>query len=193
MRRAALALVALGALGMADSKVVPGAYCPLPEGDEPPACLEPAAKDYERFFAGLEEGQMDDAALAEVERDLAGARRYEALSSIVFAYYVLSRRAAAGPSADPGVAARLERWNAMLGDTYRASDDGRFRDAMRRAAGDLRTRAPAVPVRCGGARPGAAECSSTEAFAAAVAGARDRTGLRGALGRVLDRLTGGSD
>ena len=193
MRGAALALAALGALAMADSTVAPGSYCPLPEGDEPPACLQPAAQDYEGFFTGLRAGRVDDAAVAEVERDLAGERRYEALSSIVYAYYVLSRRAAAGAPADPALAARLERWNAMMGDTYRASDDRRFRDAMHRAAGDLRSRAPALPVRCGGARAGAAECSSTEAFAAALTDARDRTGLRGALGRVLDRLTGGPD
>jgi hypothetical protein len=192
MRRAVLLLAALFSLGTADSKIGPGAYCPLPEGDEPPACLQPATRDYKAFFSGLREGRVDDAALAEVEQDLAGEDRYQALSTLIYAYYVLSQRSVLGP-ADPELATRLEHWNALMGESYRGSEDAGFRQAMREAVRDLQRRAPAVPVRCTDAKGNITRCQSTEAVGRAISDVRDRTGVRGAIARLLQKLLGGSD
>jgi hypothetical protein len=188
MRRAALLLAAAASLG-ADAVVGPGSYCPLPKGDEPPACLAPAEQQYQGFFAGLAQGDLDDAALTGVEGDLGGERRYQALSSLAYAYYVLSRRAAAGPVPDPEITARLERWNALLGDTYRASDPA-FRNTLREAAGDLQRNAPAVRLRCKDAEGREVECQSTDAVVQAMTDVRDQTGLRGAMARLIGRLLG---
>ena len=198
MRAAALALAAAAALAAApawaatsDKKLAAGAYCPLPKGDEPPACLQGATESYGAFFAGLASGEMDEAAAAQVERDLASEQRYEALSSLSYAYYLLSRRAASpGGEVDPAVSERLQRWNAILGETYRASADRRFRDALRTAAQDLSARAPAIPLVCTEADGTTRACTSTEAVVGAVADARDHTGVRGAVERLLERALG---
>ena len=192
MKRAVLTLAAL--LSLAAKEVGPGSYCPLPEGDEPPACLQPATKDYETFFSGLREGVVDDQALAEVEGDLAGEDRYQALSTLAYAYYVLSQRAVLGKAgSDADVSSRLERWNALIGDTYRESGDQAFRGAVREAVGDLQKRAPAVPVRCTDADGNITQCQSTAAVAQSITDVRDRTGLRGRLGSLIQRLLGGSN
>jgi hypothetical protein len=193
MKRALLALTALLSLA-ATKEVGPGSYCPLPEGDEPPACLESATRDYETFFSGLRTGEMDDAALAQVEQDLGGEDRYQALSTLAYAYYVLSQRAVLGKAgSDADVSARLERWNALIGDTYRSSGDQEFRGAVREAVGDLQARAPAIPVRCTDADGNITQCQSTAAVAQSITDVRDRTGLRGRLGRLIQRLLGGSN
>lgn len=193
MKRAPwLALAAASSLGVAGAQVGPGSYCPLPEDDEPPACLNPAQEDYAEFFSGLSEGALDDAALAEVESDLAGEDRYQALSTLSYAYYVLSERAVPG-SANPDLAARLERWNTLIGDTYRASDDEAFRLAMREAAQDLSRRSRPVPVRCADAQGNMTQCQSTDAVQQAVADVRDRTGIRGAVSRLIQKIFGGAD
>ena len=193
MNRAALALAVLLSLG-ATQEVGPGSYCALPEGDEPPACLEPATRDYESFFSGLRSGVVDDAALAQVEQDLAGEDRYQALSTLAYAYYVLSQRAVLGKAGSVAdVSTRLERWNALIGDTYRSSGDQAFRGAMREAVGDLQARAPAIPVRCTDADGNITQCQSTAAVAQSITDVRDRTGLRGTLGRLIQRLLGGSN
>ncbi len=191
MRRLAVALAGLAAMGLAEGKKIqPGAYCPLPEGDEPPACLQPATQDYAEFFSGLREGRVDDEALAEVERDLAGENRYQALSTLVYGYYVLSQRAVLGKAGEVELASRLEHWNELLGDTYQNAGDKAFRMAMREAVGDLEERAPSIPVRCADADGNLTECESTAAVAAAITDTRDRTGIRGAVGRLLQRLMG---
>jgi hypothetical protein len=196
MRRAAwLAFAAASCLGVAGSEVGPGSYCPLPEGDEPPACLNPAQEHYAEFFSGLREGVVDDSALAEVEGDLAGddlEERYEALSALAYAYYVLSRRAVPG-SGDAALAVRLERWNTLMGDTYRSSPDEQFRLALREAAQDLSRRSRPVPVRCADAKGNITQCQSTDAVQQAVADVRDRTGIRGAVSRLIQRIFGGGD
>ena len=188
---AVAAVLGVGAEAPREGKMAAGSYCPLPEGDEPPACLQPAAQDYQRFFSGLEHGTVEDAALAEVEKDLGGEERYQALSTLAYAYYRLSLHAAAGDAVDPEVVGRLERWSALLGDTYRANaEDAVFRDAMREAAGDIRRRAPAVRIRCTDERGQITECDSNTAVAASLTDLRDRTGLRGALARLLERIFG---
>jgi hypothetical protein len=193
MRRRALALAAAAALaaGAAGDPKSPGAYCPLPEGDAPPVCLEPAQQRYEGFFRGLGSGELDPAAAGEVERDLHGERRYEALSTLAYAYYTVSRRAAANPELDPLAAARLQRWNALLGEAWRGNEsDPRFRGALREAAGDLERRAPAVTLRCTDPDGGVRECQSTAEMVAVMSDARDHVGLRGQIARLLDRLLG---
>jgi hypothetical protein len=187
-----LAVPAALCLGLAGPEIGPGSYCPLPEGDEPPACLNPAKEDYAEFFSGLSEGSLDDSALAEVEGDLAGEDRYQALSTLAYAYYVLSERAVPG-SADADLAARLERWNTLMGDTYRSSDDQAFRLAMREAAQDLSRRSRPVPVRCADAQGTITQCQSTDAVQQAVADVRDRTGIRGAVSRLIQKIFGGAD
>jgi hypothetical protein len=186
---AAVAALAAGATGKPDA---PGAYCPLPEGDAPPVCLDPAQAKYSPFFRGLTSGQVDPAAAAKVEADLAGGeRRYEALSSLAYAYYVTSRRAAASPDVDPETAARLERWTTLLGDTFQASEsDPRFQAALREAAGDLERRAPAVSLSCTDAEGRVRECSSTAELVARMNDVRDQGGLRGRVARLLERWLG---
>lgn len=193
MRRAPwLAVVAAWCLGSTGGAIGPGSYCPLPQGDEPPACLNPAQKDYATFFSGLKEGKVDDSALARVEHDLTGADRYQALSTLAYAYYVLSRRAVPGVP-DQELSTRLERWNQLMGETYRGSDDDAFRLALRQAAQDLSRRSPPVPVRCADAEGHITQCQSTDAVQRAVADIRDQTGLRGAVSRLLRRIWGGTN
>lgn len=193
MKRAAwLAVAAASSLGLAGPEIGPGAYCPLPEGDEPPACLNPAQEEYAEFFSGLREGTVDASALAEVESDLAGEDRYRALSTLAYAYYVLSRRAVPG-TANRALEERLERWNALMGDTYRASNDQAFRLAMREAARDLSRRSRPVPVRCADAGGNITQCQSTDAVQQAVSDVRDRTGIRGAVSRLIQKIFGGAD
>ncbi len=193
MKRARwLAMAAVSSLGLAGPEIGPGSYCPLPEDDKPPACLIPAREDYAEFFTGLSEGTVDDSALAEVEGDLAGEDRYQALSTLAYAYYVLSERAVPG-SQDADLAARLERWNTLMGDTYRASDDQAFRLAMRQAVQDVSRRSRPVPVRCADAQGNMTQCQSTDAVQQAVADVRDRTGIRGAVSRLIQRIFGGAD
>lgn len=188
---AALLLAAAASLGAKEGTPVAGSYCPLPQGDEPPECLEPATREYDAFFERLERGEIHEEASAEVERDLAsGEGRYEALSSLAFAYYLLSRRAAESEAEDPLIAERLERWNAVFRDAYRASQDQAFRGAVRQAAGDLEDRAPAVRIRCTDEEGRVTECDSTTAMLAALNERWDRTGVRGAIGRLLRRLLG---
>jgi hypothetical protein len=190
MRRFAVILAGLAALGMAEGKIEPGAYCPLPEGDEPPACLQPATQDYAEFFTGLRDGTVNNEALARVESDLAGENRYQALSTLVYGYYVLSQRAVLGKAGEVELASRLEHWNELLGDTYENASDKAFRAAMRDAVGDLEERAPAIPVRCADSDGNITQCQSTAAVADAITDSRDRTGVRGAVGRLLQRFLG---
>ncbi len=191
MKRAALVAAALLGLGAAGDPNAPGAYCPLPEGDEPPACLQDATESYGSFFAGLEQGEVPADALARVEDDLAGEERYRALSSLSYAYYVLSLRASQSEQADAQIAARLEHWNQLLGTAYVTSDDVAFRSALREAAGDLQERAPGVRVRCTDAKGNQTECTSTQVMVASMTDTRDRTGLRGVVGRLLEAIFGG--
>lgn len=192
MRGRVLALAAVAALaaGPTGKPNAPGSYCPLPEGDAPPVCLDPAQAQYSPFFQGLGAGQVDAASAAKVEADLRGERRYEALSSLSYAYYLLSRRAAAGAEPDPEIRARLERWTALLGETWRANEaDPRFRTALREAASDLERRAPALRLRCTDPDGRARECQSTAELVAAMT-ERDQIGVRGAIGRLFDRVFG---
>jgi hypothetical protein len=96
-------------------------------------------------------------------------------------------------SGDAELSARLERWNSLMGDTYRASPDQEFRLAMRQAAADLARRSRPVPVRCADADGNITRCQSTDAVQQAVADVRDRTGIRGAVSRLIQRIFGGTD
>ena len=185
-----------GAAAAAGDPSKAGAYCPLPKAGEVPKCLYDAQETYEGFFLGLEEGSVDDVAAAQVEAAVTGgsdAQRYDALSSLSYGYFMLARAAANSEEPSPRVRARLERWNALLTEAYRTNEDPRYRDAVREAAVDLQANAPAVGLRCTDAEGNPAECSSTEGVVRAIDLARQQSGLRGALGRLLGALLGGDE
>jgi hypothetical protein len=190
----ALLLVAPGA--RAEGEVRPGAYCPFPKPGEKPACMKPAQEKYGEFFAALEtDGTVADTALARVEADVAAgassADAYLALSSLAYGYYRLSQQAAATPSNDPEIAARLERWNALLARAYEASpQDAAYQDSVREAALDLRRRSPPVELSCLDEAGARVPCDSTEAVVRDLDRLRDQVGVRGALSRLLSRLFG---
>jgi len=198
-RRATLAtLVAAGLAGGAaaaggDARAA-GAYCPLPAPGQRARCLDPAKSSYGEFFTALEAGTPAEADAVRLERDVAAgaasAQAYLALSSLAYGYWRLSERAES-EQADPQVAQRLERWNALLRQAYEASpEDARYRAALREAALDLQRRAPPVRVRCVSADGEAAECDSTEAVLRGIDATTGEVGLRGALSRLLARLLG---
>ncbi len=183
-----VAVLLLAAATARAADPVPGAYCPLPEGDEPPECLQPATAEYGEFFRALEDPDLDEAGLEAVEAGLA-ARRLEALSSLAYGYLLISRRAATQENVDPAIVARLERWNAALGTAWAESEaDPSFRDALRAAASDLEAKAPAVRLRCTDAEGNVGECESTAQVAAAMRDVHDRTGMRGALLQLMERI-----
>ena len=197
-RRWLLALLAsasaAGLARAAGNPATPGAYCPLPPPGQKPACLEPAKATYGEFFAALEHGVPADAATARLDADLAAGsaseNAYLALSSVAYGYWRLSERAAAAQS-DPALAARLESWNALLRQAYTASPaDEPYRAALREAALDLNRRAPPVRLRCVDASGATTECDSTEAVLRGIDTASGEIGLRGAFGRVLERIFG---
>jgi hypothetical protein len=193
----ALGLASAAAGAWAGEAVVPGAYCPLPEPGQRPACLEPARARYAEFFAALGAGALDDARAATLEADLvAGAaseRAYLALSSLAYGYYWMAERAARDPRTLPEVQSRLERWNEVLAAAYAASPaDAAWRSAVREAAADVHRRAPPVALHCLDARGAPARCDSTEAVLRALSHERDRTGIRGALRSLVRRVRGGA-
>lgn len=192
----ALALAATAVL--AAGEIGPGSYCPLPKPGETPSCLEPAKAEYGDFFQAVDTGDVDDARMGRVERELAdGAdseNAYLALSSLAYGYYRLSQQAARSETDDPEIAARLERWNALLGQAFDVSEpDGEFRDAVRTAALDLQRNAPPVRVRCIDASGETSECDSTDAVVRGIDQTASEVGIRGALERLLERITGSDD
>jgi hypothetical protein len=187
-------LIATSARGAGEVK--PGAYCPFPKPGETPACMLPAKAAYGEFFAALEApGAVGDAALARVEADIAAGaaseNAYLALSSLAYGYYRLSQQAAATPSSDPEIAARLERWNALLSRAYAASpEDSRYRDSIHEAALDLKRRSPPVELSCLDEEEKPVRCDSTDAVLRDIDRLRDEVGVRGALSRLLGRYFG---
>ena len=174
----------------------PGAYCPFPKEGETPACLQPATHAYQEFFAELEAGAVSEQGAARVEADLAGgaSNRYLALSSLAYGYFRLAQGAVAAERGDPETIARLERWNALLTRAYQASpEDPGFQEAVREAAVDLHRRGPAVELACLDAAGNPARCTSTESVVRTLSQQRDRAGMRGALGKLLQRLFGSDD
>lgn len=191
--RAVGSVLALALLG-ADAPA-PGAYCPLPEKGETPRCLDPAQAEYEAFFAALDEPEPADAALAEVEAEVArgasAGQPYLALSSLAYGYWRLTERATVLAGNDPRLVARLERWNALLAEAYAVSpDDARYREAVRAAALDLERRVD-FPLTCPDARGEPTECNSTETVLRAISQTSDRVGIRGALAQLWRRVFGG--
>ena len=175
----------------------PGAYCPLPEPGQVPACLDPAKQAYGEFFEALDAGELHDAPLAGVEDAVArGAdaeEAYLALSSLTYGYYRLAQRTAAAENADPVVVERLARWNGLLASAYRENaSDAAYRASVERAARELRDRAP-VLLPCRDAEGGEAACTSTEAVIRGFNATTEEVGMRGALERLLRRLFGGSE
>lgn len=173
----------------------PGAYCPLPEPGQPSQCLTGAKQTYSDFFRELSEGAVSDAATARLEADVVAAeepvRTYDALSSLTYGYYLLAHRAVQDPDLEPAVAARLERWNAVLARAYAAREsDTRFRSAVREAAADLERRAPPIEMTCTDVTGAPVRCRSSEALWRGLDEARDHSGVRGQISRLLRRLFG---
>ena len=191
-----LALLALAAPAAhaAEGKVA-GAYCPFPKQGETPRCLEPAMAEYTEFFSGLDDGELSDAEATRLERDVAsgaaGDTPYLAISSLSYGYYRLSKRAADDPDQNPTVAARLERWNALLAQAYDVSPGARqYRSAVREAASDLRERAPGVQLQCVDAGGAEVACTSTEVVLRGINRVEERVGLRGAIENLIERIFG---
>jgi hypothetical protein len=154
--------------------------------------MGPARETYTEYFSALDRGSLADADAAALEAEVAqGAaaeHAYLALSSLAHGYFEIARREAARPEQDPEVALRLARWNALLERAYAASpDDESYREAIRRAARELRERAP-LQVPCRDERDAPAACSSTESVLRHIDAADDRAGMRGALERLLRRI-----
>lgn len=174
-----------------------GAYCPFPKKGEKPACFAPVEKEYSAFFAAVDEGQIDDAQLATLEQKLEGAGTdedgYLAISSLAYGYFRLAERAALSDRPDPALVARLNNLNELLSTVYQKPNaEPAFRVAVREAALDLHERAPAVATDCA---PGsdAEECRTTGRLLRALKAFDDPSadrGVRGALGRLLERVTG---
>jgi len=171
----------------------PGAYCPLPKAGEKPQCLGEAEAEYSEFFAALGEDEIDANQLARVEQDLepGSNKAYLALSSLAYGYLRLSQIAAAKPTTDPKIAARLERWNAVLGRAYeQRPEDDDFRAAIREAAEDIQQTAPPVQLRCVDESGATTECDSTDAVVLGLDSAANEAGIRGGLERLLERMFG---
>ncbi len=192
-RAAALAAAAALLLAAKDPSA-PGAYCPLPKEGEVPSCLAGAQEQYEGFFLGVEKGELDESEVARVEaavRGKEGTERFDALSSLSYGYFMLARAQAASENPDPRLRERLEAWNGVLTEAYQENDaDPRYRAAVRAAALDLKESVPALGLRCTDAEGHPTECASTEAVIRAIDAARQQTGLRGALSRLLGALFG---
>ena len=188
-RAAALAASALLLLAAGDPSK-PGAYCPLPKAGEVPACLAGAQETYQGFFLGVEEGKLDEAEAERVEAAVRGGE-VEALSSLSYGYFVLANALSREEAPNPALRARLERWNALLSETWAESEeDPRYRAAVREAAEDIGRNVPALGLRCTDAEGRVTECASTEAVIRAMDARRQETGLRGALARLLTTLFG---
>lgn len=179
-------------------EIRPGAYCPFPQEGETPKCLEPAQDEYKEFFTALDAGELSDEDVARLEQDVASGASsktpYLAISSLSYGYYRLAQRAATNPDEDPAVVARLQRWNELLVQAYDMSaDDPSYRAAVREAALDLEQRGPQVSLQCVDERGRTTECNSTEAVLRGFNRAGEQIGIRGALGRLIQRMMGGND
>lgn len=189
-----LLAVASGLLLAAKDPTAPGAYCPLPKEGEVPSCLVDAQSTYEGFFLGVEKGELDASEVERVEdavRGKDGKDRFDALSSLSYGYFMLARAQAASETPDPELRERLEAWNEVLTEAYHENqEDPRYRAAVRAAALDLQENVPALGLRCTDADGNPTQCNSTEAVIRAIDAARQQTGLRGALSRLLGALFG---
>lgn len=163
-----------------------GAYCPLPELGQVPQCLAPAKAEFGDFFAAVEAGGVEDSQSRRLEAALAsgstGDESYLALSSLAYGYFKLAQRAAADPSSRPELAARLDRWNAVLLKAYSDSESNpEFQQAVRLAARDLDTKAPAIA-------PGGGLLQLISQADGRSSGMRGA--LEGLMGRILGEDTG---
>jgi hypothetical protein len=193
---AGLLLSTLPGTARAAGEIQPGAYCPLPKPGEERACLEPARGRYGAFFDSLEEGapRNDETARLEGEVESGGAEApYLALSTLAYGYYRLAERAAARPDSDPEIAARLERWNALLARAYAGAENPDYKAAVRLAALDLSRNTPAIELQCQDAQGQQVACQSTEAVLRGIDAQGRRVGVRGALERILRRIAGGGE
>jgi hypothetical protein len=194
----ALALVTETPVAAGAGDVEPGAYCPLPEAGQTAQCLVPAKREYGEFFTALDEGDLSDADVARLERDVASGAAaetpYLAISSLSYGYYQLAQQAAANAGEDPVVVARLQRWNQLLAQAFDTSaKNPDYREAVQAAALDLQQHAPGVRLECLDERGDTTTCDSTEAVLRGFNHAGEQVGIRGALDRLIHRMLGGRD
>ena len=187
MRRALACAVLAGLVSPADvaradtgNPSLPGAYCPIPEPGQAPACMDVAREEYGGFLAEVDSGSLSDGSARQLEADLASTDRvYLAVSSIAYGYYRLAQRAAEQPGQRPVLVARLEHWNSLLSNLYESStDQPKIHRAVREAAEDLDRRAP---------RDAAPPLLTT---LQELDGQLETRGVRGALNRLVQRLRG---
>jgi hypothetical protein len=187
----------------ADDSRRPGAYCPFPEDlkkGEVPTCFTPAQQQYPEFLEAVESGRIDDPGVARLEQQLeaadSGESDYLALASLAYGYFRLAERAAHSERPNPALVARLNSWNHLLSGLYEnTATPPELRTAVRDAARDLHERAPAVDTSC---PPGADgdSCQTTGLLLQTLRRIDDPAGtygVRGALGKLLDRVRGGDD
>ena len=197
-----LQLLSAAALAAEDPRR-PGAYCPFPENlkqGEVPACFTPVRREYPEFLAAVDSGQIDDPGVAQLERQLAagafGESDYLAVSSLAYGYFRLAQRAASSESPNPALVARLKSWNRLLSGLYEdAAAPPGLRSAVREAARDLHERAPAVSAKCPPHADSEA-CQTTGLLLQTLRRLDDPAGtygVRGALGRLLDRMRDDDD
>lgn len=190
-----LLLASAGAAVPADDPSRPGAYCPFPKQGEVPECFADVEREYPDFVAAVDSGEVDSEPVKDVERALqagsTGSARTLALSSLAYGYFRLAERAAAAERPDPALVARLQSWNELLGRVYEGADaDSGFRLAVRDAAQDLHSRAPAVDADCepdADGRP----CQTTGLLLKTLRSLDDPahpSGVRGALEHLLGRM-----
>lgn len=191
-RALGVGILALAVLGATGDPSKPGAYCPLPKAGEVPKCLAGAQETYEGFFVGVHGGELDEASAQEVETAVR-AGHVDALSSLSYGYFMLARAQAAAEKPDPERTARLERWNQLLAEAYNENADPRYRAAVREAAVDINANAPAIDLRCLDEEGNETRCDSTEAVVRAIDLARQQSGLRGALARLLESFFGSDE
>jgi hypothetical protein len=190
-------------VGAADDPRRPGAYCPFPKDlkkGEVPACFTSAQEQYPEFLDAVDSGRIDDPRVAQLERQLetadSGESDYLALSSLAYGYFRLAERVARSEHPNPALVARLNSWNHLLSGLYENSTAApELRSAVEDAARDLHARAPAVDTECPPDADGGS-CQTTGLLLQTlrrIDDSGDTYGVRGALGKLLDRMRGDDD
>jgi hypothetical protein len=174
-----------------------GAYCPFPKKGEKPECFAPVERKYSAFFAAVESGEGADEQVEVLADQLAenpdSADSYLAISSLAYGYFRLAQRAGQSDNPDPALVERLNRLNGLLSSVYEDPNaQPGIRGAVRAAAEDLHARAPAIATECANGATGA-DCQTTGRLLSALKAIDDPSadrGVRGALSRLLERVTG---
>ncbi len=183
----------LALAGTPGGEIAAGSYCTLPEPGQKPACLAPARAEHPGFFNAVDGGEVDEVASSRLEdvlrNDPGSPDAYLALSSLAYGYMQLAHSAAAAQQGSPVLTARLERWNALISQSYaeQASPD-HFKSALLEAARDIQAKVAGLGATCIGGDSASGECSTglVEALEQIDSHGPIRDPMRG----ILDRLLG---